>query len=386
MKQDQKPFHYIDTPGALEAFCARVMHDTPFMAVDTEFARESTYFSKLSTIQIATESETALIDPLVNNLSLDPLKGVFTNPDIIKIFHAARQDLEIFYHLWGVLPTPIADTQIIAMVNGFGDSVGYQGLVKSTLSITLNKDCRVSNWLQRPLSKEQISYAMGDVLYLIEIYKILLKRTESRLHWVNEELEILSNPDTYAIKKDEVWKRLSIPVPIGVKEFSRIKALAAWREGEAVTQDKPRHHIIKDQVLLDLARTSRPAQKIKDLVGQKHIKKNYEPPLMACLENVEAISELPESLIPPPCPSTSETLVVDILKVLYKMVANEHAIAPKLLCTIDVLKELVRGKREGLNVLEGWRLDIFGKQALSLLEGKNGFKVKGKKVKLVEVG
>jgi ribonuclease D len=386
MKQDQRPFHYVDTSEALEAFCARLMQDTPLIAVDTEFVRESTYFSKLSTIQIATESETALIDPLAHNLSLDPLKAVFTNPDIIKIFHAARQDVEIFYHLWGTLPTPIADTQIIAMVNGFGDSVGYQGLVKSTAHITLNKECRISNWLQRPLTKDQIAYAMGDVFYLIEIYKILLKRTENRLHWVREELEVLSNPETYAIKKDEAWRRLSIPIPIGLKEFSRIKALAAWREEEAVAQNKPRHHVIKDQILLDLAKNSRPSQKLKDLVGQKHIKKSYETALLACLETPEEILELPSSLIPPPCPSPSEALVVDMLKVLYKMVANEHSIAPKLLCTMDVLKQLASGKRKGLSVLEGWRLDIFGNQALSILEGKNGFKVKGKKVKLVEVG
>jgi ribonuclease D len=386
MKQDQRPFYYVDTPEALEDLCARLIHNTPLIAVDTEFVRESTYFSKLSTIQIATPSETALIDPLTHNLSLDPLKPVFTHPDITKIFHAARQDVEIFYHLWGTLPSPIADTQIIAMVNGFGDSVGYQGLVKSIMHITLNKECRVSNWLQRPLTKEQISYAMGDVFYLIEIYETLLKRTESRLHWVKEELEVLSNPDTYAIKKDEVWRRLSIPIPISVKEFSRIKALAAWREGEAVAQNKPRHHVIKDQTLLDLAKTSRLGQKLKDLVGQKHIKKSYEIDILACLENVEDVLELPDSLIPPPCPSTSEALVVDILKVLYKMVANEHSIAPKLICSMDALKELVRGKRTGLNVLEGWRLDTFGKQALSILEGKNGFKVKGKKVKVVEVG
>ena len=354
------------------------------MAVDTEFIRESTYFSKLSTIQIATESETALIDALAPGLSLEILKPSFTNPKIIKIFHAGRQDLEIFYHLWGTLPTPIADTQIIAMVNGFGDSVGYQSLVKSILHISLNKDCRISDWLQRPLTKDQVAYAMGDVQYLIEIYKILLKRTENRLSWIAEEMDVLTHVQTYAINPEESWRRLSIPIPLTLQEFSRIKSLAAWREKEAVQEDKPRHHVLKDPLLLDIAKSSRPLQKIKSLVEQKHIKKSYEAPLATCFDNLETILEIPDSLIPPPTPSTSEVLVVDMLKVLYKMVAQEHTIAPKLLCTTDVLKQLVSGKRKSLSVLEGWRLDLFGRQALNLLEGKTHLHVEGKKITVLE--
>ena len=375
MLNDQRPFEYIDSSEALEAFCARARATKSPIAVDTEFARETTYFSKLCTIQIATQSELALIDALAPGIDLDLLKPLFLDQNIIKIFHAARQDLEIFYHMWDALPAPIADTQIIAMVNGFGDSVGYQSLVKSLMQVTLCKEHRISDWLQRPLTQAQIQYAMGDVIYLIDMHHKLMNQIKDRASWIEEELNILTQVDTYRIEPKNAWMRLKIPAPISPQAFSVIQALAFWREEEAVAQDKPRHHILKNPTLWEIVKSSNPETKAKNLLKQKYIRKSLEPSLLKCLEEREKAPIVPESLRTASNASASDALVLEILKTLFKLVCQHHGIAPKLLCSTDVLKQIVAGNRNDLNVLEGWRYEIFGAEALRLLEGKSSLKI-----------
>lgn len=374
MQKHQLPFTYIETTKDLEAFCARLQENPSALAVDTEFARETTYFSKLSTIQMATKEETVLVDVLSKDLDLTPLKAIFTHPQILKVFHAGRQDLEIFYHLWGCVPTPITDTQILAMVNGFGDSVGYQSLVKSIMGIVLNKECRISNWLQRPLTKDQISYAIGDVLHLLPIYEKLLKQSKERLSWVEEELATLRDENSYAVNEEDAWKRVSITPPLTEKQFTQLKTLAAWREAEAVKRDKPRHHILKDPFLWDIARSGSPQKKLGFLVSHKKVNAQFEQAIAQCLKNIKATLEVPKHLKNPSF-STTNPIVLDMIKVLYKMTALEHHIAPKLLCTVDQLKKLALGEHENLSILKGWRHEIFGTKALALMEGKMSLKI-----------
>ena len=375
----KREFTYITETKILKAFCQRAQQSAKLLAVDTEFARETTYYPKLSTIQIATEAETVLVDALAENLDLSPLKEVFLNKGITKIFHAARQDLEIFYQLWGDLPTPIADTQILAMICGFGDSIGYQGLVQSLMKIELDKVHRISDWLQRPLSKAQVTYAMGDVLHLHAIYKKLLERGKDRLAWVQEEYEALLDINNYDNQGETAWRRINISGPLSLKQFSILSSLASWREATAIQKDKPRHHIIKDAYLKEITLSSRPEKLLTYMLKKKQIDVAYEKDILACVRTPDTNITVPDSLSRIPL-RTYDGLVLELLKTLYKYKVQEHHIAPKLICNVNTLKELASGTREGLPVLKGWRYDIFGKDALALLDGNCSLSINGEHV------
>lgn len=375
MTTEQKPFSYINTNEHLEGFCNRLSLET-LITVDTEFIRRSTYFPKLATIQIATPKEAVVIDAIAPSLNLGLLKDAFFNEKILKVFHAGRQDLEIFYQLWNAVPTPIADTQVMGMVGGFGDSVSYESLAKNLINQKLNKSCRDSNWMQRPLSKEQLRYAADDAIYLLEIYRKLYTRIEDRLTWINEEMAILENPATYKPDFENAWRRLKLPSPVSPEIFSRIAVLAAWREQEAVRLDKPRHHILQDPHIMEIAQGKSPHNKIKSLIDKKPGKKVYESVLLKCIEDAKSYDKVPKDLNKlPPALSASQCAILEILKIYYRLATNESLVAQKLVCSSSDLKDLVRSKNPNLSILQGWRYDIFGKMALDFLEGRTILKV-----------
>lgn len=375
MISDSRPFTYIQSNDVLQQVCEGLKH-TDIIAVDTEFTREKTFFPILSTIQIATPVEVAVIDALSPSIDLSLLKEAFFSSSIKKVFHAGRQDLEIFYHLWGEVPAPIADTQILAMIQGFGDSVGYQSLVKSLLGKNLSKTCRTSNWMIRPLEEAQIMYAAGDVVYLLEIYKKLLKQGKERLPWIAEELSLLLDPNTYAVLPEEAWKKINIPLPVTPHAFGKIQALAHWREREAVRLNKPRTHILSDLGIIEISNASNSRQKIAQWIGKKECKEYAIEELAAQLETALPPATIPASLTSlPPSTSFNEVLMLDVLKVYHKMVSQKYNVAPRLIGTVDDLRDLIQTRDPSLKVLQGWRHEIFGKEALAFLKGERAFKV-----------
>jgi len=370
MIHTQDNFSYIDTNEGLQAFCERALSES-VITVDTEFIRQSTYFPKLATIQIATPSEAAIIDAIAPSLDLSLLKILFFNQDILKVLHSGRQDLEIFYALWQELPFPIADTQVMAMVDGFGDSVGYESLVKQLTKKNLNKSCRDSNWMRRPLSKEQLRYAADDVIYLLEVYHKLHSKIQARLSWIKEEMAFLEDPKVYAFSPENAWRRLKIPTPISSEFFNRIRALAAWRETEAVRLDRPRNYIIQDVNLLEIAQSKSPAIKVQNFIERYRNKKTYAESILKCIEDAKTYEDFPKELhqLPPPL-TANEGALLEVLKIYYKLATSDHNVAQKLVSNSEELKELVRTKNPSLKVLQGWRYDVFGKIALEFLEGK----------------
>ena len=363
---------YIETTNQLKELCSHIEETASLVAIDTEFARESTYFPILSTIQIATHDRLALVDALATDLSLDPLRQLFQNKAVTKVFHAARQDLEIFYHLWQELPTPIADTQITAMVAGYGDSIGYGSLIQSLFHVSLNKDSRTSDWLQRPLSKTQISYALGDVKYLIEAYTVLLKKASHKISWSEEELDKIKDPKLYQPNPNDIWRRLKIPPGIPETHFKRAAKLSKWREEIAIRDNKPRHHVLKDPSLWDIARNKNPKSKARLIMGQKKSSQKYEHSLLAALSSTDEGPDLP----PQKEVRTPNPLILDALKLLHRVFSEKHQVAPKLLCPLSDLKKIAVGERSDLPVLEGWRFDLFGKPLLDFLEGKSKIGIK----------
>jgi ribonuclease D len=375
MNYEQTPFSYIKTNAQLKAFCDRLLEE-PIITVDTEFVRQSTYFSKLATIQIATPKEAAIIDAIAPSINLSFLKEPFFNPNILKVFHAARQDLEIFYQLWEQIPAPIADTQVMGMVAGFGDSVGYEALVKQLTRYTLNKSCRDSNWMNRPLTDAQQRYAVDDVIYLLEVYDKLAPKIEHRLSWIEEEMALLENPKTYAANPDQAWKRLKIPTPVSASTFNRIKAIASWREKEAVRTDKPRLHILQDINVIEIAQSKSPDIKIRNLIERRRGKRSYENALLNCIKEAKDYKDSPEEINKlPPSLTANQGALLEVLKIYYKLATQENMVAQKLVCSSTELKELVRNQNPTLKVLQGWRYDVFGKIALEFLEGKKILKV-----------
>lgn len=386
-----KQYDYIQTEKALEDFCAQArpdLLDGDFLTLDTEFIRERTYTPQLCLIQVATNTQAAIIDPLAKDMNLQPLLDLLAHPDIPKVLHAGRQDLEIFLALMGELPKNIFDTQIAAMVCGFGDNAGYETLVKQITKNPLDKSARFSNWAQRPLTTKQLDYAIGDVTYLRDIYKHLSTKIkeEGRESWISEENEIALNPQTYKVNYDRLLFKLKLRSS-KPSVLSRAFHLIKWREEQAEKDDKPRQTIMRDELIIELATqnpTSIEAFRKTRGLRDRHLSRKVGEALIAQLEKASALSskecpKLPKSLNE----SSVNPLVQDMLRLLLKYSAEKEGVAEKILASSKDITALIRyGKKADIPCLTGWRYEIFGKIALDLVDEKVSFALKDGKLLL----
>jgi len=386
----QMHVHPLITDSAtLANLCAR-LSQADYVMVDTEFMRESTYWPELCLIQIADTEEAAAIDPKAPGLDMTPLLDLLVNnDDVLKVFHAGGQDIEIIYNLTGKTPHPLFDTQIAAMALGQGEQIGYSNLVDSWLGISVDKGARFTDWSRRPLDQRQVDYAIGDVTHLAAIFPKMLERLRKtgRGAWLDQEMERLADPAHYANDPDVAWKRVRVS---GRKPdmLGRLKALARWRELEAQAKDLPRGRIVKDETLADLA--GHPPRKQADLAKVRGLSATWAgndigARLMDALEAAQPLDadELPARDERKPGLGREGALVADLLKLLLKIRARDIDVAPRLLARADDLEMLAAGVRSDLSVLEGWRFEQFGRDALDLVEGRLGFVVKGGKLKMV---
>jgi ribonuclease D len=381
----------ITTTDALQQLCD-LCTNQPYIALDTEFIRENTWFPQLCLIQVAFEEHVYLIDPLAPQIDLNPFyHQVLLNESVLKIFHSARQDIEIFLNHTKEIIRPIFDTQVAAMVCGYGDSVSYENLVKSILNKNLNKQHRYSHWAHRPLTVGQLEYAALDVTYLGPLYENLKKRLQEnqRELWLKEELTLLANPLVYRTHPTEMWKKLK-PRTSDRKFLNILKHLAAWREQKAMSVNKPRAKIVKDEVLLEVA-TLTPSsandfKKIRSLGHQSLHKNDMEEMLQVVQEALQKPEEeWPEPLEKDEHLNSNKKPVLELLKVLLQERCQHYGVAERLVATKDELVCFIKGKHEDLPLLSGWRFEVFGKQALDLLQGKLALKLKRNKIELMNL-
>ena len=360
----------------------------PFVAVDTEFMRENTYWPDLCLIQVASPDEAAAIDPQAD-LDLKPLLDLMvTNQEVLKVFHAGGQDLEIIHNLTGKVPYPLFDTQIAAMALGHGEQVGYSNLIESMLGHSLDKGARFTDWGRRPLDKRQIDYAIADVTHLASIFPKLLQRLKKtgRGGWLDEEMERLADASSFAFPPEDAWKRLKMPSR-NPAVLGRLKALAAWRETEARSKNIPRGRIVKDDTLGELA--AHPPKTQEDLGRVRGLSAGWRSNdigqrLIQVLGTAKPLpaDELPDREPRRPGLTKDGALVSDLLKLLLKIRAKESGVAAKLIARTDELESLAAGVRTDLKILSGWRFEEFGRDALDLVEGRLGFAIENGKLKM----
>ena len=382
----------IKTTSELSQFCDYA-YNFDYITVDTEFLRERTYYPKLCLIQLAIpgdqENSAVLIDPLERNLDLSPLYKIFLDPDIVKVFHAARQDLEIFFHDKNIIPSPLFDTQLAAMVCGFGEQVGYETLVRSICKVNLDKSSRFTDWSLRPLSNKQQQYALADVTHLRQIYEYLkeqLKRNE-RETWLEEELNILKNPETYITRPNEAWRRIKSRSNSS-KFLGIVARLAEFRETYAQKNNIPRNRVLKDDALMELASLkpksfddlSRSRLLLRDARKGK-IAKGILDSIKAAedlkFEQVNYVTKVPKSL-------NGNSALSDMLRVLLKAKSEELGVAAKLIANSSDLDSIASGERT-VPALSGWRNQIFGREALELCDGKVGLVLQGKNITTIKI-
>jgi ribonuclease D len=379
----------VTSTDALAGFCARATQ-FDFVTVDTEFLRETTYWPKLCLLQAATPDEAILVDPLADGLSLHHFFELLANKKIVKVFHAARQDIEIFVKLAGVVPENIFDTQIAASVCGFGDSISYDNLVRSVTGVELDKSSRFTDWSHRPLTEKQRLYALADVTHLRDIYLRLRQQvTEThRWDWVEDELSVLRSIDTYVVKPENAWERLKSKLG-KPRDLAALQALAAWRERRAQDTDQPRSRVLKDDALIELAQqrplTPETFDKLR-AVQRGYGRSSAAAEIMTVLKQVEA---LPKSELPPaaeryrgPSPKGA---VGDLIRVLLKAVSEEHGVAARILATSDDIDALVLDDEADVPALHGWRRKLFGDKALAVKHGRIGLAATRKGIVEIEL-
>jgi ribonuclease D len=366
----------IATTDALDAFCQRAAN-FDFVTVDTEFLRETTYWPRLCLLQIATADEAVLVDPLVDGLSLAPFFDLLDDAAITKVFHAARQDIEIFVKLTGRVPANIYDTQIAASVCGFGDSISYDNLVRSIANVELDKSSRFTDWSSRPLSERQRQYALADVTYLRDIYRNLrdqVARTR-RGDWVSDELALLNSIDTYVVKPERAWERMKTRLS-RPRDLAALMALAEWREKRAQETDQPRSRILKDDAVAELA-LQRPTtpdafEKLR-AVQRGYGRSSAAAEIMTLLRKIE---DLPKSALPAlpdrPRGPSPKGAVGDLVRVLLKAVSEQHGVAGRIIATSEEIDALVLDDDADVPALKGWRRKLFGEKALAIKHGRLG--------------
>ncbi|WP_439143179.1 ribonuclease D [Planktotalea sp.] len=382
----------ITTTEALATFCEEARKH-PYVTVDTEFLRERTYYSKLCLVQLAMpgtdDSSGCLVDPLVEGLSLDPLYELFKDPNVVKVFHAARQDIEIFQVDAGVVPAPLFDTQVAAMVCGFGEQVGYETLVRKIAKAELDKSSRFTDWSRRPLSDAQKTYALADVTHLRQVYEFLAKKLkdQGRAHWVDEEMKILNTPDTYITLPENAWKRVKTRNN-SPRFLAIVRELARFREDYAQTRNIPRSRVYKDDALVELAATK--PKDANDLGRSRLLLREARRGDIAdgILAAVKAGIACKDKDLPK-LDRKYEKLQVnpalaDLLRVLLKTKTGQAGVASKLVAPTSELDAIAAGER-GVSALQGWRYEVFGEDALKLCNGEIALAAKGNDVILVPV-
>jgi ribonuclease D len=380
----------ITTTEELEDLCERLAK-SEFVTVDTEFMRENTYWPELCLVQIANDEEAAAIDPLADGIDLTCLLDLMCeNEDVLKVFHAGGQDVEIIYNLTGKTPHPIFDTQIAMMAISQSEQIGYANLVESWLGFPVDKGARFTDWSRRPLTDRQIEYAIGDVTHLSEIFPRILKKLmkTGRGAWLDAEMEKLADPENYRNDLDLAWRRIRSPGR-NPQVLGRLKALAAWRETEAQHKNIPRGRIMRDETLADIA--SHPPKKQSDLAKVRGLSSAWKDNdigkrLMKVLAKAEPLDkdEMPDKAKRGAPLGKEGVLVADLLKLLLKIRAREIDVAARLLTRADEMEALAAGVRD-LPVLEGWRYEVFGRDALELVEGRLAFAVKSGKLEMTHV-
>jgi ribonuclease D len=382
----------LTTTKALADFCSDAAGH-PYITVDTEFLRERTYYSKLCLIQIAYPGEgdenAVLVDPLSADISLEPLYDLFRNEAVVKVFHAARQDLEIFFIDAGVIPKPLFDTQVAAMVCGFGDQVGYETLVRKVAKQSLDKSSRFTDWSRRPLTDAQKTYALADVTHLRVIYEKLAAKLakNKRAHWVEEELQTLTNPETYITRPEEAWKRVKTRTN-SARMLGIVRALAEFREAHAQSKNIPRNRVFKDDALIELASTK--PQSFDDLQRSRLLlrearKGDIAKGILAAVASALALQPeyLPQVDKKEDAPDSNPALS-EMLRVLLKAKTEHLGVAAKLVAAASDLDAMAAGERN-LDMLRGWRAEVFGDEAKRLCQGEIGLVAKGRVVTTFEL-
>jgi ribonuclease D len=370
--------HLITDTAELAAACERIAAH-PFVTVDTEFLRETTYYPKLCLIQLASPEEAVLVDPLAPELDLAPFFGLMTDEAVVKVFHAARQDLEIVWLLGRVLPTPLFDTQVAAMVCGYGDSVGYEQLANDLAKARIDKSSRFTDWSRRPLTEAQLAYAESDVTHLRQIYLALKADLDAsgRESWVAEEMAVLSSPATYEVKPENAWLRLKGRVR-KPRELPLLMEIAAWREREAQTRDVPRQRVLKDDALMDIVQ--RGPRSVEALAELRSVPNGFERSrsggeVLAAIERAAAIDPKTLPRLERERGRPTNGAVLDLLKVLLKAVADAERVAPKIIASSDDLEAIASDELSDVPALQGWRRGVFGEKALALKNGSLSLRI-----------
>ena len=378
----------VDSTGDLEALTAELAH-APYIALDTEFMRDQTYWPKLCLIQVAAAGIEAIIDPMAEGLDLSTFHALLTNTKIVKVLHAARQDIEIFFHQAGVIPDPLFDSQVAAMVCGFGEAASYETLARKLAHVEIDKSARFTDWSRRPLSGRQLEYALADVTHLRTIYEALSKdlARSHRTSWVEEEIAALRDPNLYRLEPKDAWKRLKARTT-SKKFLAILAAVAAWREREAQTRDVPRNRVLKDEAILEIA-----AHPPEDAAALEHIRavprgfgsSRQGKGLLDAIE-LGKNSPPPEGIEPerPRRKRDPSQSAIDLLKTLLRLRAEEARVAPRLIANADDIERLAAFEDEGVVALHGWREDVFGKDARALREGKLAIALKKGEAVVVE--
>jgi ribonuclease D len=372
----------------LAAACQRLATND-YVTVDTEFLRETTFWPKLCVIQMAGTDMAFIVDALAEGLDLDPFFDLMRDDSVTKVFHAARQDIEIIYHLGGLIPAPLFDTQVAAMVCGFGDSISYDQLVYKVTGARIDKSSRFTDWARRPLTAKQLDYALADVTHLRDAYQFLKANLaeQNRTHWVQDEMTVLTSVATYRTDPDQAWKRLKLRVRKPV-ELAVMMEVAAWRETEAQNRDVPRSRVIKDDAIYELA-AQQPVT--AEALGRlRTIPRGFERSRNAdeILKAVRRALEIPKSELPKlpkgrQAPDGSAA-AVDLLKVLLKLVSEAHGVAAKVIATVDDLDKIAADDNADVAAMKGWRRELFGETALKLKRGEVAWAFQNRQITVLE--
>jgi ribonuclease D len=363
----------VTTTSELDAACARLARH-PVITVDTEFLRETTYYPLLCVVQIASPEEAVVIDALAPGIDLKSFFALMGNEQVLKVFHAARQDIEIIWHRANIVPHPVFDTQVAAMVLGYGDSIAYDQLVERITGHRPDKTHRFTDWSRRPLSKEQINYAVSDVTHLRDVFTALdadLKK-RGRNDWVSEEMEVLTSPRTYDFHPERAWERLKTRVR-KPKELAVLMEVAAWREQEAQSRDVPRSRVLKDDAVGDIA-THAPTT-LEKLAHLRSLPKGFDRSkwggdIVAAVQRGVARDPTTLPKLEKPRNNSNGAAIVELLKVLLRMTSERHAVASKVIATVDDLEQIAADDQADVAALHGWRRELFGEAALSLKHGR----------------
>ncbi len=361
----------------------------PYVTVDTEFLRETTYWPKLCLIQMAGPDLAVIVDPLADGLDLAPFFALMADESVTKVFHAGRQDIEIIYHLGNLIPAPMFDSQVAAMVCGFGDSISYDQLVLRLTGNRIDKSSRFTDWSRRPLTEKQLTYALADVTHLRDVYHALRANLDEqqRSEWVQEEMQILTSPETYYTEPVNAWKRMKLRIR-KPREFAALKKLAGWREKEAQSRNVPRNRILKDEAIFELA--IQQPQNPDALAALRSVSKGYERSKsgVELLELMHEVAQIPNEDLPDvpkgKVQPEGSGAAVDLMKVLLKLTSERHGVAAKVIATVDDLEKIASDDDADIPALKGWRREMFGQHALLIKKGELALRLEGKRVATIE--